>query len=118
MHQAAPTDVGLTVDLEATEQLGMPLLVVRVPIGPRPSPVLRLLTPREFEVAGLVTLGLANKEIAARIGVKTSTVKEHVHRILTKTGLVSRAAVARAYVGGSEAVVRVGAVQTIHREAR
>ena len=96
MHQAAPTDVGLTVDLEATEQLGMPLLVVRVPIGPRPSPVLLLLTPREFEVAGLVTLGLANKEIAARIGVKTSTVKEHVHRILTKTGLVSRAAVARA----------------------
>src|SRR5512146_1454204 len=49
VHQAAPTDVGLTVDLEAAEELGMPLLVVRVPIGPRPSPLLQALTPRELE---------------------------------------------------------------------
>ncbi|GEM_PF-2049838 len=103
LHDAAPRDAGLTVDFEASEVLGMPLLVVRVPIGPRPSPVLASLTPREFEVAGLVAAGFANKEIALRLGVQPSTIKEHVHRIFGKTGLPSRAAVAMAYAGGWEA---------------
>lgn len=100
VHAAAPRNAGLTVDFAASEQLGMPLLVVRVPVGPKPSPVMRMLTPREFEVAGLVAAGYANKEIAQRLGIRTSTVKEHVHRILAKTSLPSRAAIARAYVGG------------------
>ena len=103
VHEAAPKDAGLTVDLEASAELGMPLLVVRVPIGPRPSPALLVLTRRELEVAGLVASGLANKEIAARVGIRISTVKEHVHRILAKTGLPSRSAVARAYVGADAA---------------
>ncbi len=102
VHAATPPNTSLTVDLAATEALGMPLLVVRVPIGPRPSPVLQRLSAREFEVAGLVAAGYANKEIAARLGIQTSTVKEHVHRILEKTGLPSRSAVTRAYVGGEE----------------
>lgn len=102
VQAATPADTSLTVDYAATETLGMPLLVVRIPIGPRPSPVLRRLTPREFEVAGLVAAGDANKEIAARLGIRTSTVKEHVHRILEKTGLPNRAAIARAYVGGPD----------------
>ena len=101
LQAAAPRGAGLTVDFAATEQLGMPLLVVRMPIGPRPAPELLRLTPREFEVAGLIAAGYANKEIAHRLGITTSTVKEHVHRILEKTGLPNRAAVARAYVGGA-----------------
>ena len=100
LQAVAPRDAGITVDFAATEHLGMPLLVVRVPIGPRPSPELLRLTPREFEIAGLIAAGDANKEIAHRLGIRTSTVKEHVHRILEKSGLPNRAAVARAYVGG------------------
>jgi DNA-binding NarL/FixJ family response regulator len=103
VHAATPPETRLTVDLAATAELGMPLLVVQVPIGPRPSPVLRALTPREFEVVGLVAAGFANKEIAVRLGVETSTIKEHVHRALGKTGLPNRAALARAYVGGDAA---------------
>ena len=103
VHGAAPVDAGLTVDLGASEALGMPLLVLRVPADAQPSIALRTLTPRELEVAELVTFGLANKEIAERLGVRTSTVKEHVHRILTKTGLPSRAAIARAYLGPGDA---------------
>jgi DNA-binding NarL/FixJ family response regulator len=103
VHAAAPRNAGLTVDFTAAEELGMPLLVVRVPVGPKPAPVMRTLTPREFEVAGLVAAGYANKEIAGRLGIRTSTVKEHVHRILAKTSLPSRAAIARAYVGGPAA---------------
>ena len=102
LHAAAPREAGLTVDFAASEELGMPLLVVRLPVGPRPSPVLASLTPREFEVAGLIAAGSANKEIGGRLGIRESTVKEHVHRILAKTGLPNRAAVARAYVGGTD----------------
>ena len=91
----------------------MPLVIFRVPIGPRPSPALAALTPREFEVAGLVAAGLANKEIAARLGVKTSTAKEHVHRILVKTELPNRAAIANAYVNGGRNPI--GTVEKSHR---
>jgi len=100
VHGAAPRDAAMTVDYEASTDLGMPLLIFRVPIGPQPSPALAALTPREFEIAGLVAAGLANKEIAGRLRIQISTVKEHVHRILVKTGLPSRAAVANAYVNG------------------
>ncbi len=102
IHDAAPRDAGLTVDFEAAQDLGMPLLVVRVPFHPSPAPVLAVLTPRELEVAGYVAGGFANKEIAARLGIRESTVKEHVHRILAKTDLPSRAAIARAYAGGAD----------------
>jgi DNA-binding NarL/FixJ family response regulator len=52
------------------------------------------LTTRELEVAGLVARGLTNKRIAAALGISVGTVKDHVHRILVKTGLETRAAVA------------------------
>jgi DNA-binding CsgD family transcriptional regulator len=101
IRAATPGSTRLTVDYAATATLGMPLLVVRVPMALRPSPVMARLSPREFEVAGLLAAGWANKEIAARLGIRISTVKEHVHRILVKTELPSRAAIAAAYVGGS-----------------
>jgi len=42
------------------------------------------LTFREIEVARLTAAGMANKEIARRLGIKASTVKSHVHSILQK----------------------------------
>jgi DNA-binding NarL/FixJ family response regulator len=42
------------------------------------------LTPREQEIMALVDEGLGNKEIARRLGIENSTVKNHVHRILAK----------------------------------
>lgn len=122
VHEAAPRGVGLTVDLEATAELGMPLVVVRVPSYPGPSAVLLVLTKRELEVASLVTAGLANKEIAARLGIQVSTVKEHVHRILAKTDLPSRSAIARAYVGAdsraNESAVDEGRDAAAHESER
>ncbi len=55
---------------------------------------LLVLSPREKDVAALIALGLANKEIAWKLGIVHSTVKDHVHRILSKTGLPNRAAIA------------------------
>jgi DNA-binding NarL/FixJ family response regulator len=81
-----------TIDWSVAGELGGPLVL----LGPRRDDVLTALTPREQEVAVLIAQGLANKQIALRLGITTPTVKDHVHRILQKTGLQNRAAVAAA----------------------
>jgi len=48
------------------------------------------LTPREFDVLNHLVEGLTNAEIAQRLGVKPSTVKNHISNILSKLGAVSR----------------------------
>jgi DNA-binding NarL/FixJ family response regulator len=50
------------------------------------------LTPREVEVLSLVARGLANKEIAGRLGVTPKTVSNHVEHVYTKIAVRSRAA--------------------------
>jgi DNA-binding NarL/FixJ family response regulator len=49
------------------------------------------LTAREREVLALLAEGLANKAIAARLGVSEHTAKFHVNAILGKLGVESRA---------------------------
>lgn len=44
------------------------------------------LSERELEVLDLVARGLRNKEIAQRLGIRTATVKNHVHSVLAKLG--------------------------------
>lgn len=90
---------GLTIDFDAAHTLGQPLVVLRVPESPAPPAHFSSLTPREAEIASLIAQGLRNKEIAARLFISLATVKDHVHRILEKTGLSSRAAVAAAWRG-------------------
>jgi DNA-binding NarL/FixJ family response regulator len=48
------------------------------------------LTPRELEVLELVTGGLRNKEIAARLGITENTTKYHLRNILEKLHAQSR----------------------------
>lgn len=48
------------------------------------------LTPREFDVLNQLVEGLTNAEIAQRLGIKPSTVKNHISNILSKLGAVSR----------------------------
>ncbi|WP_435243150.1 LuxR C-terminal-related transcriptional regulator [Streptomyces cucumeris] len=58
------------------------------------------LTPREKQIAKLVSEGLTNKEIAARLVIAPRTAEGHVQRILIKLGFSSRAQIAAWYVSG------------------
>jgi DNA-binding CsgD family transcriptional regulator len=53
------------------------------------------ITPREAEVLGLLAEGLANKEIAARLGFSVHTAKFHVESLLRKLDAVNRAEAVR-----------------------
>lgn len=50
----------------------------------------RDLTPREIEVLGLVREGLANKQIARRLGISERTVKAHLTSAFSRIGVLDR----------------------------
>jgi non-specific serine/threonine protein kinase len=60
------------------------------PVTPPANP----LTRRELEIAGLVTEGLGNREIAERLVLSKRTVDAHIDHIFTKLGFSSRAQIA------------------------
>ena len=97
LADALPSGVGMTVDFDAAETLGQPLVVLR----PKQDDqgLFDELSPREREVAGLVAVGLRNRDIALALGISVATVKDHVHRILTKSGLDGRAGIAARWSG-------------------
>ena len=90
-----PEETGVTIDFEAAEELGHPLVVLR-PSEALPS-ALESLSTREREVAALVADGLTNKEIASRLYIALGTVKDHVHNMLEKTGLANRTVLATTF---------------------
>ncbi|EUA12854.1 bacterial regulatory s, luxR family protein [Mycobacterium kansasii 732] len=47
------------------------------------------MTPAELDVVGLVTEGLGNKDIAARLFLSPRTVQAHLTHVYTKLGLTS-----------------------------
>ena len=71
--------------LEALRQ--GPLPVPRSDVAARTDTVL---TRRESEILQLVSTGLSNKEIAARLVITEGTVKNHVHNALEKLHLSNR----------------------------
>lgn len=64
----------------------------------RPSePALLALTFREREILRLVSEGMSNKGIAAKLGISLSTAKNHVHHILDKLSIHRRVDAASLY---------------------
>jgi DNA-binding NarL/FixJ family response regulator len=62
--------------------------------APSPSSGAAELTEREREVLALVGLGLANKQIARRLGIQEGTVKAHLTRVFARIGVQDRTSAA------------------------
>jgi DNA-binding NarL/FixJ family response regulator len=112
-----PSGTAITIDFQASRDLGHELIVVRMPALPRDPDDRRLavLSPREREIAGLIASGFKNKEIAAQLSIARSTVKDHVHHILQKTGLRNRTAVAASVPGAAPSAARERRTPTLAR---
>lgn len=100
LSQEASDETVLTVDFESVASMGLPMVIIQSEAAQPANGLAVMLSPREQTVAEMIALGLANKEIAGRLGLSILTVKDHVHRILVKTGLPNRAAVAAALESG------------------
>ncbi len=101
--RAALVGLAGTATRALTVYAGDPVLAVVGPPAPGTAAVFATLTPREREVAALLAAGRSNREIAQALVLTIGTVKDHVHRILGKTGLRGRAAVAAAWRDGQTA---------------
>lgn len=83
------------------DPLGRAWLLEIPPLGPAqlyldlPALVieeLAALTPRQRDIARLLADGLTNKQIAARLGLSTGTVRTHIQRMFQTLGVHTRAA--------------------------
>jgi len=81
---AEAATLGMTPWVDRLDQLTQTL------DGPPPD----VLTPREREVAELVTQGLTNRDIASRLYLSERTAQNHVQHILTKLDMRSRGQIA------------------------
>lgn len=98
LSKRLPSATSVTVDYTQAHRLAAPLVVVRLQAQAEANERWAALTPREAEVAQGLARGLSNKVIARQLGLSVGTVKDYVHRILTKTGYISRARLAAAGV--------------------
>ena len=85
---ATPEQIGIALKALATDLVVVaPEAIHRTQTAPAGS----ALTARETEVLRMIAAGLANKEIAYRLGISEHTVKFHVSALLGKLGAASRA---------------------------
>lgn len=88
LQQLAASGMDFTIDLKATQNLGAPVILAQ----PSSDGVWReALTPRQQQVARAILNGQSNKQIARSLNISPATVKDHVHAILTRLGMRSRA---------------------------
>jgi DNA-binding NarL/FixJ family response regulator len=65
-------------------------LLRRAVVRPRDEVPAGALTRRQQEIVGLVTEGLTNQEIADRLGLKRSTIANHVDQIMQRLDMTRR----------------------------
>lgn len=91
---ASIREAGVDVEIERVAKTDV------VCVFRRTDPRLDHLTAREREVAMLVSAGYSNAQLAAALFISLATVKDHMHSILRKTELDSRAQLIAAWYGG------------------
>ena len=93
-------EIGRTDFVEAIDQISrgrslinpqlMDRMIDKVLETPTVDPTIAALSEREREVLELITQGMTNRQIAARLFIGEQTVKNHVSRLLAKMGLLRR----------------------------
>jgi DNA-binding CsgD family transcriptional regulator len=66
--------------------------------------VIARVSPRQYEILNLISLGFGDKEIAAQLGVSAHTVRSHLTRLFREHRLHSRAALVAAWIRGNSAL--------------
>jgi two-component system, NarL family, nitrate/nitrite response regulator NarL len=90
-HEIAPAALAVAAGhWVLSETLAHALLQLTEPPAAIVPPAPTLLSPREHEVLGLLSEGLSNRDIAARLGISHHTAKFHVNAILDKLGATTR----------------------------
>ena len=131
-HLATTAGTTATAIATATEQLNLAeaiavggdahelladIAAARRHLQPRQLEGLDLLSPRENQIAELVSQGRTNRQIARALTVSHKTVETHLSRIFGKLSVSSRAEVA-SLVGRSDTTPARDARQGFHRQAR
>ncbi|MFC9812639.1 ATP-binding protein [Streptomyces virginiae] len=86
--------VRMTASEAVAEALSAPAPTRRASAGPAPED--QSLTPRQVQVALLVSEGMTNRQIAARLDISEWTVVNHVRQVMRRLGCSSRVQVAGA----------------------
>lgn len=81
--------------LKANLQLHQARAATRAPL-----PVAMAVSPRQGEIMHLVSVGMSDKEIAARLQLSPHTVRTHLQRLYAQHGLHNRAEAAAKWTGG------------------
>ncbi|WP_282796075.1 response regulator transcription factor [Streptomyces sp. CC224B] len=105
IHVLRTVSAGATMVMPAAARRSLQYLP-RPDASPRSARLAAGLTPRELEVVLLLAQGKSNAEVAEKLSVSMATVRSHVHHVLRKLGVGTRAqAVAIAYESGLMAAI-------------
>ena len=96
LKDAEPNELLTAIRAVANGQSPLDPRVARAFLQTRrtPAPAVPELTDREREVLALLGLGLANKQIARRLGIQESTVKAHLTSVFQRIGVRDRTSAA------------------------
>lgn len=70
---------------------------------------------RELQIWDLLRLGQTNKEIALNLGVSATTVRDHLRRMMLRSGLKTRVALAVLYFSKNGALANHASIETERR---
>ena len=94
LKDSRPDDLLAAVRAAAGGHVPLDPRVASALLPTREPPLTEQLSDREKQVLRLVTAGLANKQIARRLGIAESTVKVHTGNIFRRIGVTDRTSAA------------------------
>jgi DNA-binding NarL/FixJ family response regulator len=96
----SPEQIVRGVSVAARGELALPRGLLEGLIAEQRGPDLSGLSPRQREIVGLVAEGLSNAEIARRLYLSVSTVKQHLRKAYKTLGVTNRREAAAALLRG------------------